>query len=326
MNPLYSLLTLFPRRLILLYHSLWDPSTVSAEATNPARSLGAHTFDQQLRWLNSFADFVSLEELLRQPDSRRWKVAITFDDGYRNNLEVGLPILKKYQAPMTWFVSTHFVLNPKTLPWWDLLDRAAMRLDGSLSMSEVGGGPVTLGTEEARGQLYERTQHLFFRHAPGAESLRDRLETRLANAGCSLDNGIVSKAELKEAAQSPWVTIGGHTVHHVNMSTVPAETLADEVQTGRRQLQDWTGQPVNWFAYPYGGSAHRAPGAEEIVRQAGFDGAVTTERGYVADAPDRYTLPRFTPPINGNTIAFKAGVAGMHTFGRLHQMKRRLVG
>ncbi len=325
MSPLRQFLAKYPGRLILLYHSLWDPKAPSAATTNPARSLDAEVFEQQIEWLNEFAEFVSLDDLLRNPNPDRWKVAVTFDDGYRNNLDVGLPILKKYRVPMTWFVSTHFVLNPTVLPWWDLLDRAAVHLDGNLCLEEIGGGIVRLGTPNAQDQLYERLRHLFLDHDPRAETFRHELEARLNEAGDSLDNGIVSQAGLQNAVQSPWITVGGHTVHHVNMKAVSEERLVNEVRTGRRQLQEWTGQSVDWFAYPYGGENHRSFQAQQIVRQLGFKGAVTTDRGYVSDAPNRYELPRLTPPINGNTVAFRGAVSSMNLLGWLRQLKRRLL-
>ena len=61
-------------------------------------------FEQQLGWLARWRRVVPLEETLRAA-SRRRLVAITFDDGYRDNLTVALPLLERFQFPMTLFVS-----------------------------------------------------------------------------------------------------------------------------------------------------------------------------------------------------------------------------
>lgn len=62
-------------------------------------------FEQQLRWLSRWRRVVSLEETL----AKRRGVAITFDDGFRDNLTVALPLLEKYNLPMTLFVTAGFV-------------------------------------------------------------------------------------------------------------------------------------------------------------------------------------------------------------------------
>jgi len=65
-------------------------------------------FERQLRWLARWRRVVPLEETLRQSGRRRL-VAITFDDGFRDNLTVALPLLEKFQLPMTLFVTAGFL-------------------------------------------------------------------------------------------------------------------------------------------------------------------------------------------------------------------------
>lgn len=65
-------------------------------------------FESQLRWLARWRRVVSLEETLRAAAPRNL-VAITFDDGYRDNLTVALPLLERFQLPMTLFVTAGFV-------------------------------------------------------------------------------------------------------------------------------------------------------------------------------------------------------------------------
>jgi peptidoglycan/xylan/chitin deacetylase (PgdA/CDA1 family) len=83
--------------------------------------------------------------------------------------------------------------------------------------------------------------------------------------------------------------IGAHTVHHVNLPTVSAETASRELSESRATLQQWTGQDVADFAYPFG--AHNAS-VERLVAQAGYRDAVTTASGLVTGGSPAYTLPR----------------------------------
>lgn len=64
-------------------------------------------FAQQLQWLGRTGKVVRLDQTLT--DARRNAIAITFDDGYRDNLTVALPLLEKFNLPMTLFVVAGFV-------------------------------------------------------------------------------------------------------------------------------------------------------------------------------------------------------------------------
>jgi peptidoglycan/xylan/chitin deacetylase (PgdA/CDA1 family) len=89
---------------VLVYHSISSPpEPLPADA-----DISPRRFEQQLRWLKRRRRVVPLDETLRSPASRRL-VAITFDDGYRDNLTIALPLLEKFQLPMTLFVAAGFV-------------------------------------------------------------------------------------------------------------------------------------------------------------------------------------------------------------------------
>ncbi|HEV7798170.1 MAG TPA: polysaccharide deacetylase family protein [Pyrinomonadaceae bacterium] len=89
---------------VLVYHSISTPvEPLLADADiSPAR------FESQLRWLSRWRRVVPLAETLRASAPRNL-VAITFDDGYRDNLSVALPLLERFQLPMTLFVTAGFL-------------------------------------------------------------------------------------------------------------------------------------------------------------------------------------------------------------------------
>jgi peptidoglycan/xylan/chitin deacetylase (PgdA/CDA1 family) len=88
---------------VLVYHSISTPP----EPLLGEIDISPQRFAQQLRWLSRWRRVVPLVETLRAKTSRL--VAITFDDGYRDNLTVALPLLEKFQLPMTLFVTAGFV-------------------------------------------------------------------------------------------------------------------------------------------------------------------------------------------------------------------------
>jgi peptidoglycan/xylan/chitin deacetylase (PgdA/CDA1 family) len=89
---------------VLVYHTISSPpEPMPADA-----DISPERFEQQLRWLSRWSNVVPLEETLRAESSRR-SIAITFDDGYRDNLTVALPLLEKFRLPMTLFVTAGFL-------------------------------------------------------------------------------------------------------------------------------------------------------------------------------------------------------------------------
>jgi peptidoglycan/xylan/chitin deacetylase (PgdA/CDA1 family) len=89
---------------ILVYHTISSP----AQALPGDIDISPERFEQQLRWLTRWRTVVRLTQTLRStPGSRQ--VAITFDDGFRDNLTVALPLLEKFNLPMTLFVTAGFV-------------------------------------------------------------------------------------------------------------------------------------------------------------------------------------------------------------------------
>jgi peptidoglycan/xylan/chitin deacetylase (PgdA/CDA1 family) len=91
---------------VLVYHTISSPS----QRLLADIDISPETFARQLRWLAKWRSVVPLVETL---DAQRWRhpVAITFDDGYRDNLTVALPLLEKYSMPATVFVSVGFIGN-----------------------------------------------------------------------------------------------------------------------------------------------------------------------------------------------------------------------
>ena len=104
---------------VLVYHSISSPiEPLEADADiSPAR------FERQLQWLSRWRRVVPLEETLGTTTRR--SVAITFDDGYRDNLTVALPLLEKFQLPMTLFVVAGFVGREGYLSKEDLREISA---------------------------------------------------------------------------------------------------------------------------------------------------------------------------------------------------------
>ena len=89
----------------LVYHTISSPEEQMLADIN----ISSERFESHLQWLaNRRKRVVPLRTF---PEARRREnlIAITFDDGFEDNLTVALPLLAKYQLPMTLFVVADFI-------------------------------------------------------------------------------------------------------------------------------------------------------------------------------------------------------------------------
>ncbi len=108
-----KLLTVFrpSQTVILMYHDLREDD----DFENWLR-VSVSDFDYQLKRLQQIGEFIGPADIYRTSESRRLRFLITFDDGYRNNFELAVPILKKHQIPALFFISTQHM--EEQLPFW----------------------------------------------------------------------------------------------------------------------------------------------------------------------------------------------------------------
>jgi peptidoglycan/xylan/chitin deacetylase (PgdA/CDA1 family) len=133
------------------------------------------------------------------------------------------------------------------------------------------------------------------KHRPQEE--RERTAQQIADlVGSSLPKHLMmSSDEVRRLAESG-MTIGAHTVTHPILRVLARERAYSEIRDSKCFLERLTGQPVTLFAYPNGRRGDDyAEEHVEIVRQLGFEAAVSTDRGVAHRASDILQLPRFTP-------------------------------
>jgi peptidoglycan/xylan/chitin deacetylase (PgdA/CDA1 family) len=313
-----------PRKLILVYHTFCsEDESLSRGYVSTQRAMPVWRLREQLEWLSGFADFVPLQEIMERKATDRWKVAVTLDDGYYNNLSMGLPVFEAHQVPVTWFVCTGLVERERHMPWWDLLD---------FMVETCRSEPVRINVNVPRDfdlsdpverKSFQQWGRKCFLKGPAEEAAHVREQLKEA-AGELPASAFATRDEIIEAARSSWVTLGGHTLTHPNMAQLTTEGLEHEVSESRRILREWTNQSIDWFAYPFGGPEHWNVTAKQVVRDAGFDGAVTTYRAYAGQARDRFEVPRLTMPNTSAVWKARAWVRATNTCRRLFRVKQAL--
>jgi peptidoglycan/xylan/chitin deacetylase (PgdA/CDA1 family) len=314
------------KRLVILYHNFYKTTRqkYSEEYYDIGGAVSVDRLRSHISWLSQFAEFVSLNELVRSSGTEGWKVAITLDDGYRNNLSLALPVFAQFGAPVTWFVSTRFV-ESDDLPWWDLVDYAA-RVARPLLTIETSDRQYRFDLRDAQHRRRFRKQcGQWFMWASQVATNRIRHQIENSISASPPSNAFADRKELIKASRSPLLDIGGHTVSHPNLAHLSTPEVRREVRKGKEKLETWTDQPVRWFAFPYGGREHWNGRTKQIIQEEEFDGAVTTVRADVDQAADRFEIPRLTLSDTRSLWKTKAWIFAPNTCRELYRLKQNWV-
>jgi peptidoglycan/xylan/chitin deacetylase (PgdA/CDA1 family) len=249
-------------------------------------------------------DIVTMDEVHRRLVERNFSsrfACFTLDDGYRDNRDFALPVLKEFDAPCTLFVASDFAEGRGRL-WWIALEMAIAK--AKVVEVTIGGAPCRLDTATASAKLAA-----FDRLHDWLRSLPERDMQREAHALCmrhGVDDATICRdlcmswEELRSFASERLVAVGAHSITHCNLAHQSEATASEELTLSRTRIEDALQRPVVHLAYPYGD--RHAAGTREfaLARAAAYKTAVTTRPGMVFPESGRHltALPRVS--LNGN--------------------------
>ena len=257
------------------------------------------SFDDICGWLAAWFNVLPLDaavERLQQGTLPARALAITFDDGYADNHDVALPILRSHGLCATFFIATGHLDGGRM--WNDTVIEAVRRCTAlELDLNGLG----LLGEQRwALNSPADRRVAIdallpAVKYLPSAtrQEVVDRIAER---AGADLPRSLMMNSSQVRAMSSAGMQIGAHTVSHPILARVDDDVAMREMMGSKGQLEDILGHPVSLFAYPNG-----RPGVDyserdvALARRVGFHAAVTTAAGAARAGDDVFQLPRFTP-------------------------------
>jgi peptidoglycan/xylan/chitin deacetylase (PgdA/CDA1 family) len=220
-------------------------------------------------------------------------VSITFDDGYADNEQIALPILKRHGLTATFFIATGYADGG--VMFNDVVIEAVRRAPGGThDLLRLGLGRCELSDDASRvAAINALLPQLKYRPVSERGDMAARIAGEL---GVSISLDLMMRPAQIRHLHDEGMEIGAHTVNHPILAVTGDREARDEIVESKRRLEDITGSRVRLFAYPNG-----EPGRDYIdrdvrlVREAGFAAAVSTSMGIARRASDLFQLPRFGP-------------------------------
>jgi peptidoglycan/xylan/chitin deacetylase (PgdA/CDA1 family) len=314
------------RGVVLMYHRVADElSDPYGLCVTPAQ------FEEHVRVIREvgrplrLADFADGLHRRTLPDRA---IAITFDDGYVDNMVAAAPILAAHDVPGLVFVTTGAGGREREF-WWDELERVLLEPGeraGELELEIAGSthrwdlGPDRLYTAEQRrryrdwrlfGESHPTRRHAVFRQLyellqPLTTEQRTlALDALLAWAGDNAAAMRESRRTIRPAGVAALVgsgimDVGAHTVNHPALPSQPPHVQRMELDRSKRDLEAWSGRAVDGFAYPYGLYDDASVSA---ARDTGFAFACSGVYRHARPGNDLFLIPRIeAPAVDGRTL------------------------
>lgn len=283
------------RGAILMFHSV-RPDPGHAYAPNHPLEITPEFLDTTLSLLAELDyDVVSVGEIperLARVNGRRFAV-LTFDDGYRDNLEYAAPILRRHRAPYAIYVTTGFVERTARL-WWLELEAAIGALD-HVEM-EIAGDAFSAPARTIAEKHAAYAAAYSFLAGHDEPAMLDQISALVERSGVAVNFGELCMTwdEVRTAAADPLCTIGVHTLTHARLAKHADDDVRRELQASRELIERQLGVGAVHLAYPFGDRRSAGPREYQIARACGFETALTTRPGVLfAGHGDHLTaLPR----------------------------------
>lgn len=298
------------RGVILLYHRVagprFDPLLLDVSPVN---------FDAQLAVLRRETDVLPLPEFERRRRAGTLPLrasAVTFDDGYADNLHAGVPVLARHAAPATVFVTSGMV-DASGEFWWDDVERIAFTPSALTAPAPIAGvewegepeapdAAIAAPSWNVEMPDTPSPRHALYRALLAAvRSVEPRSRFRAVSAlrewagipeGARPTHRALTTEELSELAGRSGITIGAHTVTHPVLALLSEALQQDEMAACRAALTRATGRAVDALAYPFGTRADVSWASTRAARSAGFDVAFANEPATAWRGSRRWRVPR----------------------------------
>lgn len=289
-----------PSLIILTYHRIIPEHSTLRQHEQPGMIASPETLSLHLRLFKRLgAEFVHLDDWLTLRDSGeplpRIAVAVTFDDGWRDNYTHAFPVLQAFDVPATIFLVSQ-LLNTDKVFWPEQIIYILAQPPEALPEE------VTEWLRPFCHDLPLKSRAFSIDEADTVVNRMKSLDDReilaklddIHSAFPALNSGhdqrmILNTDELREMQQSGLVRFGTHTRHHYRLNRIADPTLLkDEIVGCIDDLEALNVGPATLFCYPNGDIT----GSGEQIVSDTYIGACTTRTGINQEKVSPYGLRR----------------------------------
>ena len=245
--------------VIFLFHGVVSKSNYEIRNSNK-KHMESNLFAKCMKILSERGRSFSMNDLLyfhnRKKNLPPKSFAVTFDDGFENNLSIASPILYDFKIPATIYITTEFI-EQNTMSWIDRIEFALENTFFETLNADWLKKKITIKDRESKLKLLNMIRN----YVKNTKEVNPNIfATEICNQLgfskiTSSDDPIDKKMNWKqvyEAGKSDFLTIGGHSHTHQILSFLDSSQLAYELDTSINLLKDKADIKPIHYSYPEG--------------------------------------------------------------------------
>lgn len=266
---------------ILMLHRVLPDDAQAALPHRNALCIGKAAFANLLHWLKHHFDCVPLAELLDPagPANGPPRLALTFDDGWRDNALHAFPLLQEHRMPASIFLSTDFIGSQRHF-WWEAIGETLWGSFGEEARERLGSllwrhlklpdELRTAGSEHLRSQaLGQFLQQL--KHLPAAT-----LQVLADSCPNPPEPHALNWQQVQAMEASGLVRFGPHGASHARLTALDDASLEAELRRSHEAIGAHCRMPLPVYCYPNGDHDARVCAA---LKRQGYSQALGTLPG-----------------------------------------------
>ncbi len=245
--------------VIFLFHGVVSNSNYEIRNSNK-KHMESNLFAKCMKILSERGQSFSMDDLLYSHTQKQnlppKSFAITFDDGFENNLSIASPILYDFKIPATIYITTEFI-ERNSMSW---IDRIEFALENtSLEILDADWLKKKVSIKDKKNKLdllniirnYVKNTKEVNSNIFAAEICNQLGFSRIISSDDPIDKKMNWK-QVSEASKSDFLTIGGHSHTHQILSFLDSGQLTYELDTSIRLLKDKADIKPIHYSYPEG--------------------------------------------------------------------------
>jgi peptidoglycan/xylan/chitin deacetylase (PgdA/CDA1 family) len=262
-------------------------------------------FKREISFINKWFNIISMDELIdrlaKKKNFDKPSMAITFDDGYRDNYTLAYPILKQYNLPATIYLISGLIGTTQKV-WLDEVDFALLTTtEEKLEFPSLFGDEIVdlLSIQDKQkvnikiGEKLKRVENK--NKLRLIEELCDRLKVS-RNSFSNNDRVMMNWEEVKEMNENK-IAFGAHTHSHPILTQLPLKEAKNEISISKQIVEKELNTQVNHFAFPNGSSLDFDEELKQFCIDLGFRSIATGNYGINNTGSDPYHIRRIVPYV-----------------------------
>ena len=279
--------TLKHQLTILCYHGVVNSTPIGYNSSG--KHINIIEFEKQIQYISRNFEIVSMRNIDDYARSKcslpKEAVAITFDDGFANNLEIAHKVLTNYGVRATIYLATGFISRTKLI-WTDSLER--MILEAPIDTPPFSIGPnicLNFFSKELKEDSLRRVKKILKSYSPYKRTtvlklLESKIGREIEDVRHSEIHNFLTWDQIRYMKNSGVWEIGAHTIHHNSLGSMGFIRGQHEIRNSLAKVAKETkSSEVPLFSYPEGLSKDIPKYATDYLKKMGLKSAPSAEQG-----------------------------------------------